>query len=1741
MDWDMKGQEKPEFKFKGSIGIQGELDVFVASIAAEGLISLNLNADLQDIEKSTLTKDAAGYVTDQTWKGDGKIRGSEIYTMLTYDDGLPIHVENLLNIDGSINFELNLVGQAFGIGFHENLLDVELYKFRYDAPKVQPKLAEVINGVLYLNSGDRAGSRKYGDLTDGGEAFFLYTDKKTGSVGVEYDGYYQLFSGVTKVIAHGGAGDDTFDASRLDNILVEFYGGTGNDKLITGNAGGFLDGGDGNDTLDASASSGVININQLSSEARQIIGAVISGSSWLIGGKGDDNLKGGKGIDRLIGGDGEDKLSGGAGDDYLDGGSGGDTIDGGDGNDFSVMDKEFGRDRWTDDKGGSVYDFSQINEDLEVYISQLSITVRRQGTDNELKVTGTSSVNALANLKLGKGNDKITITRRSVSQFLKIDFGDGNDQLIVEDVGTQTGGLNSSFINGLGMGGTIEYLNLEDLKIQLGSNSDIFTVATTHGGVTTLNTGEGADTVTVDTTAGETYINTEDDEDIVTIKNTGIKTRTYVDTGKGNDLVSVKTIDGETKINLGDDDDAINVSNSNTQAEGIRDRLTIKGGLGLDTLTVFDTGETADSVGTLTDSQITGLGMVGFIDYGTLDVVSINLGSGSDTFTILDTHSTQTQLNTGKGGDTVFIEAISGKTTVKGGENNDIINVRSIDKLVDHIAAQLTLQGGTGNDILNVINSGDTSNNTGTLTGSQIAGLGMAGQIDYGSFELLDLQLGSGQDTLKILSTHTAITQIDTGLGDDVSTVETVAGETILKVSDGDDVVNVGTPAKLLDFINAALVVKGGTGHDQLNVDDSGDSNGNQGQLSDSRISGFDMKGWIDYGTFETLNLQLSLGNDALTIANTHNATTLISGSAGDDVIQIEAIAGETVLKTGEGDDFINISGADGKVDLIKDHLVINGGEGTDLLNVDDSGDGSSNSGELYDNQVAGLGMSQPIEYSGIEAVAVILGTGNDIFTIRANNADAAFLDTGSGNDLVKVETIRGETTIKGGIGDDTVIVHNFDRRLEGIDASLVINGGSGSDIVQLDNSGEVADSEGLIANGLIAGLGMAVAIEYDSVEVLNVQLGTGNDRFQINSTQSTEVQLDTAAGNDVIKVESIRSATTIKAGLGDDLIEIGADQRLDTIKAYLSIKGEQGNDIAVLSDASNTANTTGTLTDYSVIRLGMAGQVDYDAIESLNITLGSGQDTFTVISTHRGETQINTAVGNDTIDVWAIAGETTVKTGFGDDTVHVGNQSQSLRGIQSDLVIRGSLGSDVLQITNTGATTDPSSVITDSIIAGLGMAGTIHYGAVELLDIQLGASNDSLQVLNTHAGQTQIDTGSGNDNISIASITGATTLKTGSGDDSTIIGNSSRTLSTIANSLIVKGEAGQDSLIVDDSGDKADSVGSLSDQSIVGLGLSSTISYGSIEAIDIKLGAGSDRFTIVGTSSQQTKLSTGEGQDVINIEAISGETTVKAEAGDDVIVVSSKAQTVNTLGASLIIAGGTGHDILDVNNAGDNTNSSVLLTDSSIAGLGMRGVITYDAVEFFNLETGAGDNSLIIQDTHINATRIQTGTGNDTVAISDVSGQTVIKTSLGQDTVHIGSTQSGVARITQPLTVSGGGGFDTLSVNNSTDTTNQLISLTDTQINGLGINNVIDYGSFEIVNLNLGSGDDAVAIEALQTDETSINTGDGNDAVNIKSVNSSVNLDGEFGQDVLDLEVISSLLKFLNFDVINDFFNKRK
>ena len=158
----------------------------------------------------------------------------------------------------------------------------------------------------------------------------------------------------------------------------------------------------------------------------------------------------------------------------------------------------------------------------------------------------------------------------------------------------------------------------------------------------------------------------------------------------------------------------------------------------VDTLNVFDNNDPSNSVGVLTGSTITGLGMggdtvvggetvPGGITYSEIENVDIQLGTGNDHFTIEGTSAGTTTVDSGAGNDTVDVKTIDGHTTVDTGSGNDIVNVGNAEGLVDSIDALLTLDTGTGtgSDTVNVNDAQDTNANAGTLTGSTLTGLDM--------------------------------------------------------------------------------------------------------------------------------------------------------------------------------------------------------------------------------------------------------------------------------------------------------------------------------------------------------------------------------------------------------------------------------------------------------------------------------------------------------------------------------------------------------------------------------------------------------------------------------------------------------------------------------------------------------------------------------------------------------------------------------------------------------------------------------------------------------------------------------------------------------------------------------------------------------------------------------------------------------------------------------------------------------
>src|SRR5262249_37737053 len=137
-----------------------------------------------------------------------------------------------------------------------------------------------------------------------------------------------------------------------------------------------------------------------------------------------------------------------------------------------------------------------------------------------------------------------------------------------------------------------------------------------------------------------------------------------------------------------------------------------------------------------------------------------------------------------------------------------------------------------------------------------------------------------------------------------------------------------------------------------------------------------------------------------------------------------------------------------------------------------------------------------------------------------------------------------------------------------------------------------------------------------------------------------------------------------------------------------------------------------------------------------------------------------------------------------------------------------------------------------------------------------------------------------------------------------------------------------------------------------------------------------------------------GDGNDVINIETISGPTNVHTGGGSDIVRVGSTTGDVGTvdglldpfnsvlnqgptalIAARLTITGDDGvTDTLKVYDTGDPTPENGELSSTELTGLGMTLGIGYEGFEVLKVWLSNGNNGFFVDSTHKGVTFIDAG-----------------------------------------------------------------------------------------------------------------------------------------------------------------------
>jgi Ca2+-binding RTX toxin-like protein len=687
-----------------------------------------------------------------------------------------------------------------------------------------------------------------------------------------------------------------------------------------------------------------------------------------------------------------------------------------------------------------------------------------------------------------------------------------------------------------------------------------------------------------------------------------------------------------------------------------------------DTLKVYNDRSSDNDSGTLTNNQLTGLGMgVNGITYKNLENVQIWLGTGNDTFTVTSIAvNAVTDIWGGPGSDTFNIESnamvANTELNIFGDTGNDVFNINSNATAND---SEMNISGGDDNDTFNIMKES-------AVAGALITFDGNAGNdiwYFYESWGQIDqlLDSGGGNDTLDFTNVGAdeklrfiiSADRVTVTIGDvtDLSQANSVThlGNTIDNLIGGPD-------NDSFRFNDGAVLASGDAGSTQATIDGYlGNANlldyarytsGIVVDLSNNKATG------LTYVT-NVQNVTGGSGNDSITGDDQNN---VLNGGPGDDILTGLGGNDYYMFQDGWGNDTIN-EDADGGEDIISFYASV-GDTITwsiepvtaDLVfRLDNDG--------LWDTVADQTNGTNSLKFTSLQIEYAFSGVGRDsLYTL---NTDSIFNLDGVNNDTDPLFTPDIYPTMVAAADRNTYIAiakgydlefANFERiyagncsddfTLSGRNQSYELYGGAGNDLFRFADGITMFDR---YYEASIDGQGGEDTIWLDYTTPVQVDLSTGmtsviaaNAVNRLSNMEnivggSADDTLTGDAGNNIICGREGNDILT--GGLGDDIYLFGNGWGNDIIyelanggRDMISMAGylPLGIDtvIAVTSDDVVFTIGTGGITVSSG-----ANTILYNGNDLEDLTGGSGNDSFVLTDNAILTGRIDGYTGNDTLN----------------------------------------------------------------------------------------------------------------------------------------------------------------------------------------------------------------------------------------------------------------------------------------------------------------------------------------------------------------------------------------------------------------------------------------------------------------------------------------------------------------------------
>ncbi len=1208
--------------------------------------------------------------------------------------------------------------------------------------------------------------------------------------------------------------------------------------------------------------------------------------------------------------------------------------------------------------------------------TETSITQNFSGVDTVFG--GSSNADTLATLDVASqwvinGPNRGTYTDSSTVRTLA--FGDVTDATGVRGFENLVAGANFdtfTFTNGGSIGGNLNGGGSFDSLIGDGSRPDeTFTIDAVNGGTFRATAGSiiGGRFSNVETLVGSAG------QDTFTFTNTG-SLQGPIDGVGGNDTL-IGDNDGNvfdvTQQDAGKLAGKINtLGNSPLDFTNIE---TLSGGSGTD---VFNIG--AVVVGNLIGQA--GNDTFNFSNAGSL-LGSISGGTGTDTivgdadgnlFNITgDTSSGSQVAAVGRGSLATKTTLFTDIENLTGGAADDSFIFTAFGSLAGNIAG---LGDGAGGDILTGDDDGNffniTTANAGSLLGKATAFTGIE-----------NLFGGQGDDTFALnANLGTSTDGGTTWLGGNITSY--VGRDTIL-VGPGAVVGGNVSTGELTDTIDVRGRIVGTV---DAGVDDDVFILQN-GAVFNNQITG-------------------STGNDSFSIEGTVTLNNDLRGGAGSDTFTFlsagklnQKIDGEADSDTIVGDDDGNVftvssanagtftgHGTAGDLTFVSVENLT-GGALDDTFNVKANLSGNITSLGGVDTVSIGGGLPVELMTSVVVGGNIATGDGADAVNLAHNARVIGSVLTGNDNDIVNAD---------------------FQSMIGAVSRDLVVDGGSGTDILNLTGDDAPATTTYSVGPGSAAatlahtgGL-LTQPTVLSNVESVNDQMITAN------------LIVDSAAGNETINVIDATAPGFTEVNFN------GAFRPyVFQGKTTLTVNGRDGNDTINLNNPNRavgltTINANGDLgNDTLNLRVNFSGA----------LTGGDGNDAFVYTNGVVLTGTISGDAGTDTINASAFTTAITATI--------TGTTADGFSGTSTNLLSGGFTGIDSIRAGSGIDTLNNATLNVDWEIDGTNRLINTDLGALPSLAFQAfenlnGGSNSDRYIVSGNQATTiaggdgadslvfedggvlsgPFDGGKGLDTLSFAGVSsgGYTASRSVTLTSSSSTGFSGTTLSVTGNFVNVDSILGGKST--------ADSITGLSvnsDWELDGTNRYTDKATGFVLSFDSNIenaigSSGVDIFDVAGT--QKINISGGAGDDLVrfaNGANLDAGFTIDGGIGSDEVNYSAHTTTVSVQANSFLnieaIVGGSGAGKNDVINGG----SGVDVFTVTDADQGTVNGIAFSSFEVIN--AGSGNDSISFIGTGKLTGLVSGGAGSDTLNLSGLPGVLTVTITAGGNTDGVQGTQA--------------------------------------------------------------------------------------------------------------------------------------